>query len=65
MSLNALWILGVIYLTKNLITGLISEKAGFDFILTVGDIKNTLAIYIIHGTALRCYTNSPLFCRIS
>lgn len=46
-SLNALWILGVIALAKILIISLISEKAQFNFILTVGDIINALLIILI------------------
>jgi len=47
MSLHALWVLGVISLAKNFIISLISNKAGFEFILTVGDIINGLAIILI------------------
>jgi len=59
VSLNALWILGIIALAKNLITGLIS-KAGFDFILTVGDIINGLAIILIANGVVWYITKTAL-----
>ncbi|UNC93236.1 DUF1129 family protein [Candidatus Contubernalis alkaliaceticus] len=46
-SLNALWILGVIALVKNLTISLVSDEAEFNFILTVGDIITILAIILI------------------
>lgn len=47
MSLNALWILGVIAIIKNLTSSFISRATGFNFILTVGDIIAGLAIILI------------------
>lgn len=45
-SLNALWILGVIALVKNLISSFMLEDVGFNFILTVGDLITTVIIII-------------------
>jgi len=47
ISLNALWVLGVIALVKNLINSVISDSAGFRFILTAGDIITIVAIILI------------------
>lgn len=47
ISLNALWVLGVIALVKNLINSVISDAADFRFILTAGDIITIVAIILI------------------
>lgn len=47
MSLGALWILVVIAIIKNLITGFISDTPDFSFILSVGDIINIFVIILI------------------
>ena len=47
MSLNVLWVLGLIAIINDLITSLTSEATGFNFILTVGDIISLISIVVI------------------
>ncbi|WP_062323512.1 hypothetical protein [Halolactibacillus sp. JCM 19043] len=47
ISLNALWILGVIALVKNLITNVISEENQMVFVLTLGDMINVAVIIFV------------------
>lgn len=60
LSLSALWILGVIVLAKTLIINLISEKAQFDFTLTVGNIINALLTIIIANVIILFVTKRAL-----
>lgn len=60
MSLNALWILGILAIIKNLIIGLISEATGFNFTLTVGDIIAVFVIILI-ANAIVSYITKTAF----
>lgn len=60
ISLNALWILGVIALVKNLITNVISEENQMVFVLTLGDMTN-VAIIIFVANIIIWYVTQTVF----
>lgn len=57
-SLSGLWVLGLIALIKTLIEIAISDNEGLDFVLTVGDIINAIAIIIIANVIVRYVTKT-------
>ena len=60
ISLSILWILGVIAIAKNLISGLVSKTSEFNFILTIGDIITAIVIIILSNGIVWYITKTAL-----